>query len=128
MSEITVSERAPAWPTWWRCAGAPGPVYPTRRGQRVAAVIDVDDLDRLIAAAEDLSDIKAARTARDEITGAEAAVPTALAVCRFLLRQDGASEAVARSCARNAWRPEKDDDHGNRCFNRSSNRPYPFSC
>ena len=30
------------------------PVYLTRRGQRIAAVIDADDLDRLIAAAEDL--------------------------------------------------------------------------
>lgn len=29
------------------------PVYLTRRGQRVAAVIDADDLDQLIAAAED---------------------------------------------------------------------------
>ena len=32
------------------------PVYLTRRGQRVAAVIDSEDLDRLIAAAEDLAE------------------------------------------------------------------------
>ena len=38
------------------------PVYLTRRGQRVAAVIDADDLDRLIAAAEDLADLKAAQS------------------------------------------------------------------
>jgi prevent-host-death family protein len=43
------------------------PVYLTRRGQRVAAVIDADDLDQLIAAAEDLADIEAARAARAEI-------------------------------------------------------------
>lgn len=37
------------------------PVYLTRRGRRVAAVVDADDLDRLLAAAEDLADIEAAR-------------------------------------------------------------------
>lgn len=42
------------------------PVYLTRRGQRVAAVIDADDLARLIEAAEDLADIEAARAARAE--------------------------------------------------------------
>lgn len=51
------------------------PVYLTRRGQRVAAVIDADDLDRLIAAAEDLADIEAARTARAEITDGEPTIP-----------------------------------------------------
>lgn len=51
------------------------PVYLTRRGQRVAAVIDADDLDRLIAAAEDLADIEAAREARDELAAGEPAVP-----------------------------------------------------
>lgn len=43
------------------------PVYLTRRGQRVAAVIDANDLDRLIEAAEDLADIAAASAARAEI-------------------------------------------------------------
>lgn len=43
------------------------PVYLTRRGRRVAAVIDADDLDRLIEAAEDLADIRAARAAREEL-------------------------------------------------------------
>lgn len=43
------------------------PVYLTRRGRRVAAVIDADDLDRLFEAAEDLADIEAARAARAEI-------------------------------------------------------------
>jgi prevent-host-death family protein len=51
------------------------PVYLTRRGQRIAAVIDADDLDRLIAAAEDLADIEAAREARAELADGEEAVP-----------------------------------------------------
>jgi prevent-host-death family protein len=50
------------------------PIYLTRRGQRVAAVIDADDLDRLISAAEDLADIEAARAARAELADGEAAV------------------------------------------------------
>jgi antitoxin Phd len=51
------------------------PVYLTRRGQRVAAVIDADDLDRLIAAAEDLADIEAAAAARAEMDDGEPAIP-----------------------------------------------------
>lgn len=51
------------------------PVYLTRRGHRVAAVIDADDLDLLIAAAEDLADIEAAHGARAEIADGEPAVP-----------------------------------------------------
>jgi prevent-host-death family protein len=49
------------------------PIYLTRRGRRVAAVIDADDLDRLIELAEDMSDIRAADQARDEMrrTGQE---------------------------------------------------------
>jgi prevent-host-death family protein len=50
-------------------------VYLTRRGQRVAAVIDADDLDRLIAAAEDLADIEAARSARQEMSEGDTAIP-----------------------------------------------------
>ena len=51
------------------------PVYLTRRGHRVAAVIDADDLDLLIAAAEDLADIEAAQRARAEIVDGDPAVP-----------------------------------------------------
>lgn len=47
----------------------------TRRGKRVAAVIAADDLDRLIAAAEDLADIEAAKAAREEMAAAESAIP-----------------------------------------------------
>lgn len=51
------------------------PIYLTRRGQRVAAVIDADDLDRLIAAAEDLADLEDAAAARAEIASGHAAIP-----------------------------------------------------
>ena len=43
------------------------PVFLTRRGRRVAAVIDADDLERLTQTAEDLADIEAADAARAEI-------------------------------------------------------------
>lgn len=51
------------------------PVYLTRRGHRVAAVIDADDLDRLIAAAEDLADLEATRQAREELASGEESIP-----------------------------------------------------
>lgn len=51
------------------------PVYLTRRGRRVAAVIDADDLDRLIEAAEDLADIEAARAAREATAAGEPTIP-----------------------------------------------------
>lgn len=43
------------------------PVFLTRRGRRVAAVIDADDLERLTQAAEDLADIEAADAGCAEI-------------------------------------------------------------
>lgn len=43
------------------------PVYLERHGRRVAAVIDADDLDRLIELAEDMADIRAAEDARREM-------------------------------------------------------------
>jgi prevent-host-death family protein len=43
------------------------PVFVTRRGQRVAAVIDADDLEEILALAEDMSDIRAAEEARAEM-------------------------------------------------------------
>jgi prevent-host-death family protein len=43
------------------------PVFLTRRGRRVAAVIDAAGLEKLIEAAEDLADIEAARAARAEM-------------------------------------------------------------
>jgi prevent-host-death family protein len=52
------------------------PVFLTRRGHRIAAVIDADDLDRIVALAEDMADIRAAEGARAEMkaTG-EAPIP-----------------------------------------------------
>lgn len=50
------------------------PIYLSRRGRRVAAVIDADDLDRMMALAEDMADIRAAQQARDEVK-ATAATP-----------------------------------------------------
>lgn len=52
------------------------PVYLTKRGHRVAAVIDADDLDGIMALAEDMTDIRAAEQARNEmrVTG-ETAIP-----------------------------------------------------
>jgi len=43
------------------------PVFLSRRGRRVAAVIDADDLERLIDLAEDMADIRAARESREEM-------------------------------------------------------------
>ena len=52
------------------------PVYLTRRGRRVAALVDARDLEQLIEDAEDLADIRAAAAARTEMreTG-ETAIP-----------------------------------------------------
>ena len=43
------------------------PVFLTRRGRKVAAVIDAGDLEEILALAEDMSDILAAEAARDEM-------------------------------------------------------------
>jgi prevent-host-death family protein len=76
MSDMTVSDaRARLADVVDAARVGHNPVYLTRRGQRVAAVIDADDLDRLIAAAEDLVDIEAARAAREEIAEGETAIP-----------------------------------------------------
>lgn len=52
------------------------PVYLTRHGQTIAAVIDADDLDGILSLAEDMADIRAAEEARAEMraTG-EAPIP-----------------------------------------------------
>ena len=76
MSDITVSDaRARLADVVDAARVQHDPVYLTRRGQRVAAVIDADDLDRLIAAAEDLADLQAARDARDEIDNGQPEIP-----------------------------------------------------
>jgi prevent-host-death family protein len=76
MSDVTVSEaRARLADVVDAARVAHDPVYLTRRGRRVAAVIDADDLDRLIVAAEDLADIEAAKQARAEIADGSAPIP-----------------------------------------------------
>ena len=50
------------------------PVFLTRRGWRVAAVIDAEDLNRLLGTAEGLADIEAARAARAEVS-AQGSIP-----------------------------------------------------
>ena len=68
MTEITVSEaRARLADVVDQARVAHDPVFLTRRGRRVAAVIDAEDLERLIEVAEDLTDIDAARSAREEM-------------------------------------------------------------
>ena len=76
MTEITVSDaRARLADVVDAARVGHDPVFLTRRGRRVAAVIDADDLERLIEAAEDLADIEAARAARAEMDSGEAAIP-----------------------------------------------------
>jgi prevent-host-death family protein len=76
MAEMTVSDaRAKLADVVDTARISHDPVYLTRRGKRVAAVIDAEQLDRLVAAAEDLADIAEARAARDEMASGETAVP-----------------------------------------------------
>lgn len=52
------------------------PVHLTRRGRRVAAIVDAADLARLQAAAEELADVRAAAQARAEVgLRLQAAIP-----------------------------------------------------
>ncbi len=44
------------------------PVYLERHGRRVAAIVDADDLESLLALAEDMADIRAADEARAELS------------------------------------------------------------
>lgn len=77
MTELTVSQaRSRLADVVDEARIAHDPVFLTRRGRRVAAVIDADELDRLIEAAEELADIEAARAAKAELdeTGG-AAIP-----------------------------------------------------
>lgn len=76
MTEVTVSEaRARLADVVDQARVSHDPVFLTRRGRRVAAVIDADDLQRLIEAAEDLADVEAARAARAEMASGEVAIP-----------------------------------------------------
>lgn len=51
------------------------PIYLTRHGRPVAAIIDAAQLDQLLDAAADLEDIQAADAARIEMAAGQPAVP-----------------------------------------------------
>jgi antitoxin Phd len=75
MSEMTVSAaRARLADVVDQARVEHDPVFLTRRGRRVAAVIDADYLELLIEAAEDLADLQAVAAARSEMaeTGEDA--------------------------------------------------------
>lgn len=68
MSEMTVTEaRARLADVVDQARVEHDPVFLTRRGRRVAAVIDADHLEQLIEASEDLADLQAAAAARAEM-------------------------------------------------------------
>jgi prevent-host-death family protein len=48
------------------------PIYLERRGRQVAAIIDSDDLHRLLELSEDMADIRAAEEAREEMRATNA--------------------------------------------------------
>lgn len=78
MTELTVSDaRARLADVVDAARTKHDPIYLTRRGRRVAAVIDAEDLDRLVAAAEDLADIEAAAAARQGMQDGDPAIPWA---------------------------------------------------
>jgi len=75
MSEMTVSEaRARLADVIDQARVEHDPVFLTRRGRRIAAVVDASYLEQLIEAAEDLSDLEAVAAARAEMaeTGEDA--------------------------------------------------------
>lgn len=77
MSEMSVSEaRARLADVVDEARVGHDPVFLTRRGRRVAAVIDAEQLEQLLEDAEDLADLQAAALARAEMAEiGEAAIP-----------------------------------------------------
>jgi prevent-host-death family protein len=74
MSEMTVSEaRARLADVVDEARVGHDPIFLTRRGRRIAAVVDADQLDELLEAAEDLADIRAAAAARTELEDSDTA-------------------------------------------------------
>lgn len=51
------------------------PAYLTRRGRRVAVVLDVETYERLVELAENALDVAEADAARDEMADGEPAIP-----------------------------------------------------
>lgn len=76
MTEMTVSEaRSRLADVIDETRAEHEPVFLTCRGRRVAAVIDADQLEHLLAAAEDLADLRAAAEAHAEIAAGAAPIP-----------------------------------------------------
>ena len=77
MSDISISEARAHWARVVdEAAAGSDPVYVTRRGRRVAAVVDADYLEWLVDLAENISDVAAARAARAQMSrSGEAAIP-----------------------------------------------------
>ncbi len=76
MSEISVSEaRTKLADVVDDARVSHTPVFLTRRGKRVAAIVDADDLEELLRAAEDMADIAAAATAREDLAAGEEPIP-----------------------------------------------------
>ena len=67
MTDMSVSARSRLADVIDDARASHEPVFLTRGGRRVAAVIGAEDLERLTRAAEDLADIEAARAARAEV-------------------------------------------------------------
>lgn len=68
MSEISLSDaRARLADVVDQARISRDPVYLTRRGRRIAAVVDAGLLEQLVEASEDLADLQAAAAARAEM-------------------------------------------------------------
>jgi prevent-host-death family protein len=68
MGDMTVTEaRARLADVVDEARVAHSPVFLTRRGRRIAAIIGADQLEQLLEAAEDLADLRAAAAARAEM-------------------------------------------------------------
>lgn len=68
MGELTVTEaRARLADVVDEARVGHDPIFLTRRGRRVAAVVDAGDFEKLLDDAEDLADLRAAQAARAEL-------------------------------------------------------------
>jgi prevent-host-death family protein len=66
MSDIAVSEARDNLAAAIEQARTGEPVYVTRRGRRVAVIVDAEDYDALVERAEDIVDRAELRAAREE--------------------------------------------------------------
>lgn len=75
MSEMAVSEARAKLADVVDEARSEGPVFLSRRGRRVAAVIGIEQYEDLVAHAEDAADVAAAAAARAELDAGAETVP-----------------------------------------------------